>query len=640
MSNKTAVVVLVLLAGIMSARQQLFVSPGGPGNLPGENLMKSKGFLGTGGPDEYGYRWIDSDTVGGPVYNWVDITSTGVEVTGLADDNVVGPFNIGFDFPFYWYKVNRFWINSNGVISFSSNWLWIPYDGGSIIPNPILPNDVVAPLGGDLNFALGRGRVYYYTNNRDSLVVSFIDVPEWHYGSDTAGSHTFQLILYKGDSSITFQYGPQRGFFQYGYPGIVPACGIGIENATGQIGLQYLLNNNPTQNLYEDSLAILFYPPDTTELQIRDIGVLESANEGNMGFFLMVGDTFRPYMIVENTGNQDVGCYSVCFRIKRLPGTYVYVDSVVGGPLAVGARDTLLFSPWVPSEITKYMIRSKVQLIGDMLPSNDSVIVDMRTTPVEGWLTYLNDTVNFTLYSWLTAWGGYGARFTPPYYPCDVESVALLLSTGGMGTADAILMVMDDDGPDGMPGTILLQDTVTVADTLEWYFLTIEPGQIVISEGSFYVGFIQLENRKPSLAFDYTPPVSRQAMEYTGTWAPYRLGDFVDPAIKVYIKPKNVETDEKMQFASKADDMPRVLSLTPGIARDYLKVVLSSPGLGDISIDLYDVSGKLVKSVEKVDLSPGKNELTIDTSGLPDGVYFLSLRKRRKDISARFVVLH
>ena len=216
------------------------------------------------------------------------------------------------------------------------------------MPNSYEPNDVLAPLGGYLNFALGRGQVFYYTNNQDSLIVSFIDVPEWHYGTDTAGSHTFQLILYKGDSSITFQYGPQRGEFDYG-SNIVPTTNaIGIENATGTIGLQYLLNNTPPENMYEDSLAILFYPPDTTYFQITDIMVVEAATEGSHGFIIAVRDTFTPYVIVRNCGNEDAGSYTAYLKIKKLPGAYVYSDSALGSPLAPAEEETLYFSPWIP----------------------------------------------------------------------------------------------------------------------------------------------------------------------------------------------------------------------------------------------------------------------------------------------------
>ncbi|TET67472.1 MAG: hypothetical protein E3J45_04845, partial [Candidatus Zixiibacteriota bacterium] len=65
---------------------------------------------GMGGPDEYGYYWIDSDSAGGPNYQWVDITTKpgAVEVTRwLGDDNNTGPYDIGFDFPYYWYTVDE-----------------------------------------------------------------------------------------------------------------------------------------------------------------------------------------------------------------------------------------------------------------------------------------------------------------------------------------------------------------------------------------------------------------------------------------------------------------------------------------------------------------------------------------------------
>ncbi len=634
---RKAVIAIVLTAGILGAWTQQCIRGYDPRNLANWKLSPLDELLGAGGPDQYGYRWIDSDTIGGPTYNWIDITSIGTEVTGLADDNSVGPFSIGFDFPYYWYTVDKFWVCSNGVISFSSGNVWIPHDGGSLIPNPAQPNDVVAPLGGDLNFALGRGQVYYYTNNTDSLIVSFIDVPEWHYGSDTSGSHTFQLILYKGDSTITFQYGPQRGTFNYGYPGATPSCGIGIENVSGQIGLQYLYNNNPSQNMYEDSLAVLFYPPDTTTFQVTDISVFESGNKDNLGFFVAVGDTYNPYMIVKNSGNQDVANYTAYFKIKKIPGTYVYVDSTTGGPLAPGAMDTLFFSPWVPQEPLTCEVKSWVHLNGDMLPTNDSMKLDVRSVTGETWLTYLNDTTSVALMNWLGPGGGWGTRFTPPVYPCDIETIAVVLGMGQSGPADAVLMLMDDDGPNGLPGTVLLQDTVTVTDTAAWYLLLPRTGPITITDGSFYVGAIQLGNDGPAFGFDQMPPFSRQAMEFTGSWAPYRDREINDPAAKVFVH-MEVDVAEMSSPVLVTTYRPRLLSLYPSITRKDINIAFSNPYAGRVSARLFDSSGRLVKSWNLGNLREGKFKRTLTVEGL-QGVYFLQIENEKASSLAHKVIL-
>ncbi|NIO00168.1 MAG: hypothetical protein GTN93_23745, partial [Anaerolineae bacterium] len=46
---------------------------------------------GMGGPDAYGYRWIDSDEPGGPTYSWVEINSVGTQFD-LSDDDNDGPY--------------------------------------------------------------------------------------------------------------------------------------------------------------------------------------------------------------------------------------------------------------------------------------------------------------------------------------------------------------------------------------------------------------------------------------------------------------------------------------------------------------------------------------------------------------------
>ena len=150
----------------------------------------------TGGPDAYGYKWADSneDTLD---YSWIDITTIGTQVTGLGDDNYVGPFNIGFPFMYYWYDVSQVYIGSNGYLKIPP-----PANIASTFPASIpltaAPNDFMALYTMDLIFGVS-GTCYYYTNFVDQFIVSFIGVPCW----STGGSHTFQAILDGNDNTIT-----------------------------------------------------------------------------------------------------------------------------------------------------------------------------------------------------------------------------------------------------------------------------------------------------------------------------------------------------------------------------------------------------------------------------------------------------
>ncbi|TET23093.1 MAG: hypothetical protein E3J78_02505, partial [Candidatus Cloacimonadota bacterium] len=258
-------------------------------------------YRGTGGPDAYGYTWIDSDESGGPTYSWIDISTIGTEITGLTDDNNVGPFTIGFDFPYYWYSVNQFWVNANGAICFYNNDVYVPQGAsGFLIPSPNAPNDLLIPLGADLTFENGPpARCYYYSNNVDTLIVSFIRVQAWLAGGPS-GEHTFQLILTKADSCIYFQYGDQQGQFYGG------ACCGGIENVIGNVGLQVFLNINPN-NLID--YAVLFTPPDSTTYQALDIGVQDAVSQGSKGVFFFPGDYYSLSTKIINFGNVDAGSF-------------------------------------------------------------------------------------------------------------------------------------------------------------------------------------------------------------------------------------------------------------------------------------------------------------------------------------------
>jgi len=57
---------------------------------------------------ESDYKWTSSDSAGGPVYSWEDITSTGTLISMSGDDNNTGPHPIGFTFPFYGTEYTTF----------------------------------------------------------------------------------------------------------------------------------------------------------------------------------------------------------------------------------------------------------------------------------------------------------------------------------------------------------------------------------------------------------------------------------------------------------------------------------------------------------------------------------------------------
>ncbi|MCP4583886.1 MAG: S8 family serine peptidase [candidate division Zixibacteria bacterium] len=180
-----------------------------------------------GGPDEYGYRWTDSNEPDGPHYDWIDITGIGTPITGHADDSNVGPFDIGFEFPFYGNIFTTFNSCSNGWISFTATNTDFSNDP---IPYDLEPNNLLAIFWDDLNFNDG-GEAYFYTNYEDTLIVSYISVAHFSVG----GPYTFQAIL-TADGDIVYQYAEINDPFD--------SHTIGIEDEFGMIGLQ-VINEAP-----------------------------------------------------------------------------------------------------------------------------------------------------------------------------------------------------------------------------------------------------------------------------------------------------------------------------------------------------------------------------------------------------------
>ena len=289
----------------------------------------------SGGPDGYGYTWVDSNDPNGPIYSWIDIEIIDNLVNGLGDDNIIGSFPIA-SFNYYWYTVSGLSIGSNGYISFSN-----PQNIAS--PFPIIPtasgaNDFIAPFLCDLTFtgANNPGRCYMGTDNIDSTIISYVDVPFWQQANPQyTGSNTFQIILCHTDSTIIFQYKSMSGITNGN------DITIGIESVAGSIGLQHSQDTYPPF-----PYSIKFTPPSISNASpITDIAASWNDNSENKGIFLSgQGDNYIMKANVANVGNQNVGSFSLTSSILPNFGAAIVTNNSSINTLASGQDTTIIFS--------------------------------------------------------------------------------------------------------------------------------------------------------------------------------------------------------------------------------------------------------------------------------------------------------
>ncbi|MBS4015213.1 MAG: T9SS type A sorting domain-containing protein [Candidatus Latescibacteria bacterium] len=511
-------VVLILLAIVVVGFANIATQKTMKGSIPTLPSGESHARLGAGGPDAYGYRWIDNDTTAPniPTFQWIDISSVGTLVTGLGDDNVVGPFNIGFNFPYYWYRVSDFFIGSNGYIAFGDNTLAASGFGNDAPPNPNRPNNMVAPMLSDLDYSVGSPSCLYWTNAaNDTCVITFQDVRWW---ARPASNCSLQIILAKPDSSITFQY---KRIIDQPFGGwTTEYIAVGIENVLGTDGLTYLWGTSPAGNDLHDGLAVKFYPPQTTSYEAIDVGINNAMNENSGGLHLLNNTAHSLWANVRNNGNVTVTNCDVYCRVLNELNEIVYADTQVITSLAAGNMDSVVFIPdWTPTELGVYRTIIRAKYTGDIMPGNDSVVIETRIVEYPTELSFDDGQVN-TRTSW-TGWGGgYGVKFTSPVYPCRITGAKANLSIGGSEPITCTLYVFAADGPNGSPGSVIARRNVTVnSNTPKWYYLQLDT---TINAGSFFVGVISSDSSEPQYSIDTDAPISGQTWEYTGVWAPYR----------------------------------------------------------------------------------------------------------------------
>lgn len=230
-----------------------------------------------GGPDDFGYTFASTPL------NWID-ASGGINTGINASVDSAGPIDIGFPFKYYENTYSQLWVSRFGFLAFNNSYL---YRSQSRIPEPSLPNDVIAP-----HWIPSYDSPNYVRYLRGGTAPNRWFVMEWNrQRSDccspdpTADEFTFQAVLYE-NGDILFQYQDMRIYGSY-------LCqASGIEDSTGVDGLSITDFCRPVASnqavritrpapaarvrIFPQHYGSFFYPGETTltQIPIRNTGEL------------------------------------------------------------------------------------------------------------------------------------------------------------------------------------------------------------------------------------------------------------------------------------------------------------------------------------------------------------------------------
>jgi len=298
-----------------------------------------------GGPDDYGYVFLDETDSGGPTYNWID--TVGATCSNIVGDDTFGTIALPFTFSFYGTNYNYCYPSTNGQMGLSTG---IRNYTNYALPTTNLPANHLCPYWDDLYVEGDSINILYKTvgtaPNRQFVVI-------WDSVRTFSGSFrlVFEVILGESDNSITYQY----RYLDTAARG--QSATVGEQQAqTGNDYLQYSYNASSLI----PGRAIKFWRPQYA----KDVGTRRVVTPN--GLYVM--DTIHPAAVIKNYGTAAQSGFQVRLDI----GTGHNSTVTVAGPLQPG--DTFVvntFLPWVPTAMGQYAVTCSTRLTGDLFTAND-----------------------------------------------------------------------------------------------------------------------------------------------------------------------------------------------------------------------------------------------------------------------------
>ena len=209
----------------------------------------------TGGPDAFGYSFIDNQSVGGPTFSWITpsgaATDLSSSVANNGDDGTYGPYTLPFSFPMYGTNYSSFYLGNNGYIDFGG-----VHTGYTGIPNTGSSYAGIYYLPGDMYMVSGQCVVKTEALTSPTRFLIYIYHISYYTSTQRANYSDAEVVLYP-DGHILIQYNAFTAGGSYpNVAGIQPPSAPSPNHYLGYVNYSGL----------GASRAVLFSPPNGPQI--------------------------------------------------------------------------------------------------------------------------------------------------------------------------------------------------------------------------------------------------------------------------------------------------------------------------------------------------------------------------------------
>ncbi|MBU1638544.1 carboxypeptidase regulatory-like domain-containing protein, partial [bacterium] len=239
-------------------------------------------------------------------YEWIDISTSGINTGITGDDAVGGPFDLGFSIEYFGQTYSSIYACTNGWASFAFQ-DWGEYLN-TALPNPAVPNTALYPFWDDL-WVSGTASIKYFADTQNGrFILTWDQVP--HLSSSSP--NTFQIVI------------SENGGIQFNYQTLTvaesPDHTVGVENADGTSAIQLCYNaNGPWCAEENSSIAFWGRPQGEIRGQVRvfgsnqpiqnasiwSVGFVDTAYTDATGFYSLPVDTGSHNLMIHKQGYCD-----------------------------------------------------------------------------------------------------------------------------------------------------------------------------------------------------------------------------------------------------------------------------------------------------------------------------------------------